>query len=162
LSEKDRTILEETRGFRAVRYALSYVKDAAEMSRYRQAAGAGAALIAKLERGSALDETVQIAGLAHELWLCRGDLGAELGLPGMAEAAHRFSREVNGLPVPALLAGQVLEHMAAHPNPTRSEVVVLYEALALGYHGFVLSDETAIGQYPVESCRAAAMFKNKA
>jgi pyruvate kinase len=64
-------------------------------------------LIAKLERQPALDEAAQIAESADELWLCSGDLGAELGEKAMAEAAHRFSGGVDTLPVPVLLAGQV-------------------------------------------------------
>jgi pyruvate kinase len=122
-------------------------------------AGHPAYLIAKLERGPALDEAGLIAASADELWLCRGDLGAELGLREMALAVRRFSEGAARCPVPVYLAGQVLEHMTGQPNPTRSEVCYLYDALAQGYHGVVLSDETAIGRYPVESCAAAAMFK---
>lgn len=159
LSEKDQAILTRTRQLDFIRYALSYVKDGEEMARYRTQCGGAAYLIAKLERQPAVEETGQIAAVADELWLCRGDLGAEVGLKAMAETVARFSAQVEVLPVPALLAGQVLEHMVEHPTPTRSEVCHLYEALRHGYHGVVLSDETAIGQYPVESCRMAALFQ---
>jgi pyruvate kinase len=160
LSGKDRAILERTRHFPFVRYAISYVRDAIEMRKYRDHCGEAAYLIAKLERQPAVDETQGIAAAADELWLCRGDLGAELGLRSMAEAARRFSDTLGDLPIPALLAGQVLEHMVDHPAPTRSEVCVLYEALVKGYRGFVLSDEAAIGRYPIESCRTAALFRD--
>jgi len=63
------------------------------------------------------------------------------------------------MPVPVLLAGQVFEHMTEHAAPTRSELCFAYDALADGYGGFVLSDETAIGRNPVASCRAAALFR---
>jgi pyruvate kinase len=59
-----------------------------------------------------------------------------------------------------LMAGQVLEHVVEHATPTRSEVCYLYEALLKGYCGFVLSDEAAIGRYPIESCRTAALFRD--
>ena len=108
----------------------------------------------------ALAEGTQIAVSADEVWLCRVDLGAELGLKGMATAVSQFSDRVHAIPVPVLLAGQVLEHMAEHPTPTRTEVCGLHEALGHGYQGFVLSDETAIGQDPVESCRVAALFRS--
>jgi pyruvate kinase len=159
LNEKDQTILEQTRQFDFIQYALSYVKDGAEMAHYRTLFGSGVHLIAKIERQPAIDETLQIAQSADELWLCRGDLGAELGAQAMAAAVHNFSRLPANLALPVLMAGQVLEHMSANPDPTRSEVCYLYEALVQGYSGFVLSDETAVGQYPLESCRAAAMFK---
>ena len=129
LNDKDRAILAQTRHLPFVHYAISYIRDALEMHKYRAHFGAAAHVIAKLERQPALDDARQIAALADELWLCRGDLGAELGLRSMAEAVLRFSDSIGDLPVPVLLAGQVLEHMTEHPAPTRSEVCTLYEAL---------------------------------
>ncbi len=159
ISAKDQAIVEMARGILDLRFALSYVKDGPEMAKYRQRFGAGAYLAAKLERAPALADAAAIAGQADELWLCRGDLGAEVGLPAMAQAVARFNKQVRGWSKPVLMAGQVLEHMVAQPAPTRSEVCYLYDTLARGYSGFVLSDEAAIGSYPVEACRTAAMFK---
>ncbi len=159
LSETDRKILEQTQPLEGIRYALSYVKDAAEMTNYRRRAGRGAFLIAKLEREGAVEEAMQIAGSANELWLCRGDLGAEMGPKAMAGSVYRFSERVSTIPVPVLLAGQVFEHMAEHSAPTRSEVCDLFSSLMRGYQGVVLSGETAIGRHPVEACRVAALFR---
>jgi pyruvate kinase len=159
LSEKDELILAETGGLPFLRYALSYVKDMLEMKRYRLQFGTSAYLIAKLERPGAVEGADQMARLANELWLCRGDLGAELGMRDMADVVHRFSKRINEISIPILLAGQILEHMTGHATPTRSEVCYLYDALRQGYRGVVLSDESAIGRYPLESCQAAAMFK---
>ena len=159
LNEADQAILAHTQGTEGIRYALSYVKDAAEMAHYRARIGPSAYLIAKVERQPAVDETIQIAASAEEVWLCRGDLGAELGAREMAAAAYRFSERISQVRVPVLLAGQVLEHMTEHPAPTRSEVCQVHDALRRGYQGFVLSDETAVGRYPIESCRVAALFR---
>ena len=159
LSDKDRAILEQTRHLPFVRYAISYIRDAVEMRKYRDHFGK-AYLIAKLERQPAMDETTQIAEIADELWVCRGDLGAELGLRAMAEAVRHFSNTIGALSIPAFMAGQVLEHMTEHPAPTRSEVCYLHDVLLDGYRGVVLSDEAAIGRYPIESCRSAAMFRD--
>lgn len=158
LNEKDQAILKQTQDLPGIRYAISYVKDGAEMAAYRSLCGAAAALAAKLERQTALDDASLIARSADELWLCRGDLGAELGETRMAEAVYRFSNRLSEFSIPVVLAGQVLEHMVTHPTPTRSEICYLYEALQKGFSGLVLSDETALGQYPLESCRAAAQF----
>jgi pyruvate kinase len=160
LSEKDGAILELTRNLPAIRYAISYLRDAVEALKYRERLGSSNYLIAKLERATAMDEPLNIARVVNEIWLCRGDLGAELGIRHMAEVVYRFSEKVRDLPVPVLLAGQVLEHMTASPTPTRSEITTIYDALVTGYQGLVLSDETAIGGYPVESCQAAALFKD--
>jgi pyruvate kinase len=159
LSDKDAQIVADTRNLSHVRYALSYVKDAAEMQRYRALIGSQSYLIAKLERPEAVAQAEEIAESANEMWLCRGDLGAELGLRDMAQAAYELSDRAGSFSVPVLLAGQVLEHMTEHETPTRAEVCSLYDALRAGYRGVVLSDETAIGRYPVESCRVAAMFR---
>ena len=78
----------------------------------------------------------------------------------MAEAVAAFSEQAGRFNIPVLMAGQVLEHMVEQPAPTRSEVCYLYDTLARGFRGFVLSDEAAIGRYPVESCQAAAMYKD--
>jgi pyruvate kinase len=159
LSDKDRVIVEQTRQLPNVRYAMSYVKDVIEMAQYRALIG-NAYLIAKLERQPAMNECTAIAASADELWVCRGDLGAELGLRGMAEAVHQITTQVRDLPIPVIIAGQVLEHMTDHATPTRAEVCQLFDALAAGYRGCVLSDEAAIGRYPIESVRIAAMFRN--
>ncbi len=159
LNAKDRAILEQTQGQHFIRYAISYIKDAQEMSAYRQWLGDSISLIAKLERQSAIDDAMSIADIADELWLCRGDLGAELGLKAMAEQVYSFRQIASRCPKPVLMAGQVLEHMTAHASPTRSEICFLYDTLASGYRGVVLSDETAIGLYPIESIKTCQMFK---
>ena len=159
LNDTDRAILARTQHLAGFRYALSYVKDAVEMANYRKQVGRPAYLIAKLERQPAVDEAMQIAESADEMWLCRGDLGAELGMKAMAATVYRFSGRLTAAPVPVLLAGQIFEHMTEHPTPTRSEVCMAYAALMQGYHGLVLSEETAIGRDPVESCRMAALLR---
>jgi len=160
LSHKDQTIFKQTRSFGFVSYAISYIKDADEMAAYRQHLGPEPFLIAKLERPQAILQAAQIADHANELWVCRGDLGAELGLKDLAKSVLDFARQLPHINVPVIMAGQVLEHMTRQPTPTRSEVCYLYETLQRGYQGFVLSDEAAIGLYPRESCAAAALFRN--
>ncbi|MFT3893661.1 MAG: pyruvate kinase [Anaerolineales bacterium] len=160
LSEKDQEIIRQTKNLPAIRYAISYLRDAAEMHQYRTRLGKQTYLIAKLERAPAMMEVDQIASDADELWVCRGDLGAELGLLGMAQAVYTLSQRVHKLNRPVMMAGQVLEHMTNATTPTRAEVCAIYDALALGYGGFVLSDETAIGRSPVDACQTAAIFRN--
>ena len=159
LSQKDQSIFQQTGSFDFVRYAISYIKDAAEMATYRAQLGSAPYLIAKLERQQAMQEAVGIGNTANELWVCRGDLGAEVGLKALAETVLDFASFLPRITIPVIMAGQVLEHMTRQPTPTRSEVCYLYETLQRGYQGFVLSDEAAIGLYPIESCATAAMFR---
>lgn len=163
LSEKDAAIVEAVRRSPRVRLAVSYVRDAEEMRGYRRLLGTECYLIAKLERRTALEAAASIARSCDEMWLCRGDLGAEVGLAEMARAVRRFTDETFGgagedVGVPVILAGQVLEHMTEHATATRSELCYLHDALQAGYAGVVLSDETAVGRAPVSACEAAAMF----
>jgi pyruvate kinase len=158
LSEKDQSIYRQAAGLEWVRYALSYVKDGQEMAQYRRLLGDRGDLIAKLERQSALADVAGIENLAGELWVCRGDLGAELGLRDMAEAVHHFTHTIRKRRRPVLMAGQVLEHMVNSAIPTRSEVCYIFDTLQSGYRGVVLSDETAIGKFPVEACALAGEF----
>ncbi|NBF40113.1 MAG: hypothetical protein GVY14_06820, partial [Spirochaetes bacterium] len=111
LSEKDRRILRQAHRFPGVEIAISYVRDGREMAAYRAQAGREVRLTAKLERASAVADIDNISSSADGLWLCRGDLGAEVGLAEMARAAHRVAARVADLPLPCLMAGQVLEHM---------------------------------------------------
>ncbi len=77
----------------------------------------------------------------------------------MARRVREFTRRIGDLSAPAILAGQVLEHMTTFPQPTRSELCHLFDILEDGYAGVVLSDETAVGDYPIGSCAAAASFR---
>jgi pyruvate kinase len=160
LSEKDQKIIQQTKDLHGIRYAISYVRDAAEMHGHRTWLGPNAYLIAKLERAPAMAQAEEIAADANELWVCRGDLGAELGLPAMARVVYTFSACMHKLNCPVMMAGQVLEHMTDAAAPTRAEVCAMHDALALGYGGFVLSDETAIGRNPLDACQSAAMFRD--
>ncbi len=162
LSEKDQEIIRLAAPYDFIQYAISYIKDAGEMQRVREMFGPGAHLIAKLERGSAMEDIMRIAMYSMDLWVCRGDLGAELGMAAMAAAVWKVSQQVRELGKPVIMAGQVLEHMTASHTSTRSEVCYLHDCLMQGYQGFVLSDETAVGKHPFEAVRAAGLFRTAA
>lgn len=134
-------------------FAFSFMTDGGEARWVRERAP-GALVIGKVERAEAVGQLAAIASRTDAVWICRGDLGAQLG-------AARLARAVAGLSppefrVPVLMAGQVLQHLVDHGEPTRSEVCHLHDLLARGYAGIVLSDETAIGRDPVRAVRAAS------
>jgi pyruvate kinase len=159
ISEKDSAIIDYSRCYDFIHYAVSYIKDSAEMAFYREHIGKESYIIAKLERESAIKEALSIASISDELWICRGDLGAELGIKQMAIKVGNISSEIKGFSKPVIMAGQVLEHMTRNSSATRSEICYIYDCLLKGYNGFVLSDECAIGKFPVESCQAASIFR---
>ncbi len=127
-------------------YAFSFMTDGREAG-WLRAEAPGCRVVGKVERREAAGSLDAIAADVDEIWICRGDLGAQLGEAALA----RFVAAVDParLPVPVLMAGQVLEHLTHHRCPTRSEVCHLFDLLQRGYAGVVLSDESAIGIDPV-------------
>lgn len=147
LSRRDAAMLAVALSFPFCEIAFSFVHDGHEAALLAPARAAGRRLIAKIERAEAFDHLPAIAGSFDELWLCRGDLGSQAGIFALSELQRRFAEahRASFADVPTLLAGQVLEHLTAHPEPTRSEVVQLARLGDEGFSGLVLSDETAVG-----------------
>ena len=133
--------------------AFSFMLDGAEAAWLRRAAP-GCGVVGKVERRESLEHLDEIASRVDAVWICRGDLGAQLG-PGAL--ARNVAALVPGrFPVPVLMAGQVLEHLTRHQEPTRSEVCHLFDLVGRGFAGIVLSDETAIGDDPAHAVATAA------
>jgi pyruvate kinase len=110
-------------------------------------------VVGKVERSEALADLDQISARTDAVWICRGDLGAQLGLGALARTVAAIDPVRH--PVPVLMAGQVLEHLTEHETPTRSEVCHLFDLVSRGFAGIVLSDETAIGRDPVHAVATA-------
>lgn len=138
--------IERAARYPPVSFACSFMRDGSEAGWIRSRA-VDCPVIGKVERRAALTRLESIAEQVDELWICRGDLGSQLGAAELARWVGDF--QPGGLGVPVLMAGQVLEHLTSHPEPTRSEVCHLYDLVRRGYAGIVLSDETAIGADPV-------------
>jgi pyruvate kinase len=151
ISPLDLACIRETAPVGGVSFAFSFMKDGAEASWIRRQAP-GCAVIGKVERREAAQNAHEIAALVDELWICRGDLGAQLGPGGLAQWVAAYDPRAESCPV--LMAGQVMEHLTLHREPTRTEVCHLFDLVSRGYAGFVLSDETAIGEDPVRAVHA--------
>ncbi len=141
----DAAAIAMSKGIAELDYAVSFVADGSESLLFRSPAGPSHRLIAKIEQRAAFSHLTAIDAAFDEFWLCRGDLGAEAGLRKLGAWQADFIKALPGLQKPCLLAGEVLGSMVALPNPSRAEVVQLYDAIQAGFAGFVLSDETACG-----------------
>lgn len=152
LTPADAARLEAVRALPGLQVAWSFALDGRE-TEWVRARVPGTPVVAKVERREAVDALAEIAARADAIWVCRGDLGEQLG-PG---ALGRFVGALApaALPCPVLMAGQVLEHLTRHAEPTRSEVCHFHDLVARGYAGIVLSDETAIGVHPVHAVEQA-------
>ena len=151
LTQADRDAIAVARRRGVAAFAFSFMLSGREADWVRTAAP-GCRVIGKIERREAAEALASIAGHVDAIWICRGDLGAQLG----PAALGRFVASVapRRLPVPVLMAGQVVEHLTRHAEPTRSEVCHLFDLVERGYSGFVLSDETAIGDDPAAAVAA--------
>ncbi len=148
LSARDVEACRAAKAAGATAYAYSFMVDGREAAWLRDETGA-CTIVGKIERREAIGRIDEIASWVDAVWICRGDLGAQLGLPDLARLVGRL--EPARWPVPVLMAGQVFEHLTDHPDPTRSEVCHLYDLVTRGFAGIVLSDETAVGRDPVHA-----------
>jgi pyruvate kinase len=153
LTPTDREAVAIARRHGVTEFAFSFMSDGREAGWLRTVDPA-CRVIGKVERREAIEALSDIARQVDGVWICRGDLGAQLGAAALARFVASLDPDTLGVPV--LMAGQVLEHLTAHAAPTRSEVCHLYDLLARGYAGLVLSDETAIGADPVRAVRVAS------
>jgi len=118
-------------------------------------------LVAKLEQPEALERIEDILASADALWLCRGDLGAEVGLARLPALQRRLLDATVGRAT-VLVAGQVLHHMTVSPRPTRSEACHVGDLVDRGVSGFVISDETATGPHGPEAVRVLRQIADSA
>lgn len=134
-------------------FAFSFMTDGREAAWLHRRAPK-AKVVGKVERVEATEDLASIDEHVDAVWICRGDLGAQLGMPRLAEFVSGL--DPRSMRQPVIMAGQVFEHLTEHAEPTRSEVCHFFDLVARGYSGIVLSDETAVGRHPVRAVEAAA------
>jgi pyruvate kinase len=151
LREGDVACIRATASLRSMAYAYSFMTDGHEAAWIRRRAP-GCGIVGKIERREAAEHARALAQAVDTVWVCRGDLGSQLGMAAMARWVAAYVPRAAGRPV--YMAGQVMEHLTRHGDPTRAEVCHTFDLVERGYAGFVLSDETAVGDDPVRAVRA--------
>jgi len=137
--------------------AVSFVRRAEDLvpvdGRLR-AAGADIPLIAKIEKPEAADNAAEILAAALSgIMVARGDLGIELPLASVPVVQKRLLALAGQASKPSITATQMLASMVSSPRPTRAEVTDVANAIWQGTDAVMLSEETAIGEHPVEAVR---------
>jgi pyruvate kinase len=137
----------------------SFVAAAADIEAVRKAAKAldyAPFIIAKIERASALDNLEGILEAADGIMVARGDLGVEIPIETIAVAQRRITEQANLRGKPVITATQMLESMVTLRRPTRAEATDVANAILGGTDCVMLSAESAMGRFPVESVEMLA------
>ncbi|TMM02963.1 MAG: pyruvate kinase [Actinobacteria bacterium] len=134
--------------------ALSFVRTAEDVTSVRR--HTRLPLIAKIEKPQAMNAAEEIIRAADCVMVARGDLGIELPLPDVPMAQKQLLRIAGRLARPSITATQMLDSMVNSPRPTRAEVADVANAILDGTDAVMLSQETAIGAYPVEAVKMMA------
>ena len=134
--------------------ALSFVRSAADvrdLCALLEQAGSHAHVIAKIEKSEAVDALDEILSETHAVMVARGDLGVEVGPALVPLLQKRIIARALDRGKPVITATQMLESMMHQAEPTRAEASDVANAVLDGSSAMMLSGETAVGEYPVES-----------
>ncbi|MHB1457769.1 MAG: pyruvate kinase [Armatimonadota bacterium] len=134
--------------------AASFVRCADDLKPVRDVirqSGKDVRLIAKIEKSEAVEDIDAIIGAADGIMVARGDLGVEMPLEVMPSIQKMIIRKCNDAGKPVITATQMLESMLSNRRPTRAEVTDVANAIFDGTDAVMLSGETAVGDYPVDT-----------
>ncbi len=139
--------------------ALSFVckpQDVLEIKDLIASAGKSTPVVAKIEKHEAIEQMEEILSLCDGVMVARGDLGVELPPEDVPILQKRLIRTANRLGIPIITATQMLDSMVNSPSPTRAEVSDVANAIIDGTDAVMLSNETAVGKYPVQAVATMA------
>jgi len=159
LTDKDKEDIRTAALIKADYLAVSFPRSADDMKLARElmhAAGGKSLLMAKIERAEAIDVLGEVIDSADAIMVARGDLSVEVGdaaVPGLQKRMIKMARAKNKLVVTAT---QMMESMITNPIPTRAEVSDVANAVLDGTDAVMLSAETAVGDFPVETIQSMA------
>lgn len=151
LTEKDRADLEAAAIQGVDWIALSFVQRADDVIEARKLVAGRAAVMAKIEKPSALNVLDEILQNCDALMVARGDLGVELPIEQVPARQKQITRAARKYGKPVVVATQMLESMVTEPVPTRAEVSDVATAVYEGADAVMLSAESASGQWPVKA-----------
>ena len=156
MTDKDRADVEFGIKNKVDFVALSFVRrpsDIQELRKILDARKCKAKIIAKIETPQALANIDEILKLTDGVMIARGDLAIEIPAENVPVAQKMLITKCNDLGKPVITATQMLESMIKSPVPTRAEVSDIANAIFDGTDAIMLSEETALGDFPVEAVK---------
>jgi pyruvate kinase len=152
LSDKDLSDLQFGLSMGVDMVALSFVRTQGDVRMLRsELKGADIPIVAKIEKPQAWDNIESILDEANGVMVARGDLGVEISLEKVPRIQKSIIRRARRKGRFVITATQMLESMVEHPVPTRAEVSDVANAIYDGTDAVMLSAETSVGKYPVQS-----------
>lgn len=154
LTEKDKIDLEFGLDAGVDYVALSFVREANDIQRVKEVMAAKkrtAPIIAKIEKHEALQKIDAIIEAADGVMIARGDLAVETPLENVPLVQKEIIKKCNRVGKPVITATQMLKSMVEEPRPTRAEANDVANAVLDGTDAVMLSEETAVGKYPVQA-----------
>lgn len=139
--------------------ALSFVRRGSDVDRVHQIMdeeGVRRPVIAKIEKPQAVENLDEIIDAFDGFMVARGDLGVELPLEQVPLVQKRIIRKARKWAKPVIVATQMLDSMISAPRPTRAEASDVANAILDGTDAVMLSGETSVGAYPVETVQTMA------
>jgi pyruvate kinase len=140
--------------------ALSFVRRAEEVTELRR--HTRLPLIAKIEKPQAVERIEDVVRASDCVMVARGDLGIELRIEDVPLVQKRVIACAGSMARPVITATQMLDSMVASSRPTRAEVADVANAILDGTDAVMLSQESAVGKYPVEAVQMMASIAERA
>jgi pyruvate kinase len=156
LTEKDREDARFALDHQVDWIALSFVrreKDIRDLRELVEDHRGNAMIIAKIEKPEALEEIDRIIDAADGIMVARGDLGVEVDFQRVPLIQKSIIKKCTQKSKPVIVATQMMESMITNPTPTRAEATDVANAVLDGADTVMLSGETSVGKYPVETIR---------
>lgn len=157
LTEKDKQDIITAAEIGADYIAVSFPRNANDMREARRlakAAGSQAHLVAKIERAEVLEVLEEVIDASDAIMVARGDLGVEIGDANLPPVQKRLISLARSRNTTVITATQMMDSMINNPIPTRAEVFDVANAVADGTDAVMLSAETSVGKYPVQTVEA--------
>ncbi len=151
LTDKDCADIECAMTLGVAWVALSFVQRPEDIAQARKLSRGRTAIMAKIEKPSAVNHLKEIIELADGIMVARGDLGVEMPVEKVPGLQKQISRAARNAGKPVVVATQMLESMIYAPVPTRAEVSDVATAVFEGADAVMLSAESAVGKYPVDA-----------
>lgn len=144
--------------------ALSFVRNPADVKEIKElikTLGYDTPVVAKIEKFEAIDQVDSLLPLCDGVMVARGDLGVEMPAEEVPLIQKDLIKKANSLGIPIITATQMLDSMASSPRPTRAEVSDVANAILDGTDAVMLSNETAVGDYPIEAVMTMATIARR-